>query len=476
MIYDERPFYRTIECVGTLSSGGEKVDNLQIEIEYSETKPDTIRGTVIGSAEDSARIMRLSSGPDEWKLVAEDSRGGGEFRLFSDTVAVTSMAMMWNSDQKPVRPILRFELLDFRKIRTFSKSQESEPRRLLYFLDGPERPWEGAIQREISDGGEFIYQNSYLDLDLRSPLRLFVTKELFTDQDPDDSSTSLRTHVPMLGVSTDAPEAELSTDRFVERADQLLEDVLLLMSLGSKQWSVWFASQLIVPGNLIQDRVQTTSRTVSNQEPAENMVPVPPSDALDFLQTVLPRYRDFRREGCAMKTAIQTTLASREEDYVESQFLSLFTALETLKNIFAEQEGLVTLLDQDTFEEMRSDLKDVVREHIGGDENSDLRKEIYKSMFGLNRPSLQSLLNGMFEKYDTGIEDLYPQDKKSTLKDTRNNLVHGRGAPDDTSKLTNEILRLQALVNRLILRMLGWNDVSQCPPDSRKSRLKGCRA
>jgi len=283
-------------------------------------------------------------------------------------------------------------------------------------------------------------------------------------------------HVPMLGVSTDAPEAELSTDRFVERADQLLEDVLLLMSLGSKQWSVWFASQLIVPGNLIQDRVQTTSRTVSNQEPAENMIPVPPSDALDFLQTVLPRYRDFRREGCAMKTAIQTTLASREEDYVESQFLSLFTALETLKNIFAEQEGLVTLLDQDTFEEMRSDLKDVVREHIGGDENSDLRKEIYKSMFGLNRPSLQSLLNGMFEKYDTGIEDLYPQDKKSTLKDTRNNLVHGRGAPDDTSKLTNEILRLQALVNRLILRMLGWNDVSRCPPDSRKSRLKGCRA
>lgn len=472
MIYDERPFYKTIECVGALSSGGEKVDDLQIEIEYSETEPDTIRGAVIGSAEDSARIARLSSGPGEWKLVAEDSRGGEEFRLFSDTVAVTSMTTMWNSDQKPVRPILQFKLLDFRKTRTFSEGQESGPRRLLYFLDGPERPWEGVIQREISDEGEFIYQNSYLGLDLRSPLRLFVTKELFSDQDPDDASTSLRTHVPMLGVSTDAPKTDLPTDSFVERADQLLEDVLLLMSLASKQWSVWFSSQLIVPGNLIQDRVQTTSRTVSDHEPADNTVPVPPSDVLDFLRTALPRYMDFREEGGAMKTAIQTALASREEDYVESQFLSLFTALETLKNIFAEQENLTHLLDQDTFEEMRSDLKDVVREHIGGNENSELRREIYKSMFGLNRPSLQSLLDGMLEKYDTGIEDLYPQDKTSTIKDTRNNLVHGRGAPDDINKLTNELFRLQALVNRLILRMLGWEDVSQCPPESRKSRLR----
>lgn len=472
MIYKDRPFYGTIECVGTLYSGDEKAEDLQIELEYPVTEPGTIRGTVIGTAQDSARITGLPSGSSDWELVAEDSRGGGQFRLFSDTIRITSMTTFWNEELQPVRPILRFELLDFTKTRTFPQSQKSGSRRLLYFLAGPERPWWGAIEREISDEGGFVYQNSYLDLDLRSPLRLFVTKELFADQDPDDPSTSLRTHVLMLGVSTDSSETELSTDSFVERADQLLEDVLLLMSFASKQWSVWFSSQLIVPGSLTQDRVQTTSRTLSDQEPGENMVPVPPSDALDFLRTVLPRYRDFQKEGSAMRTAIQTALASREEDYVESQFLSLFTALEALKNIFAEEEGRMQLLDQETFEEMRSDLKDVVREHIGGNENSGLRSEIYKSMIGLNRPSLQSLLDGMFDKYDTGLGDLYPQEKRPTLKQTRNNLVHGKGAPDEVGKLTDELFRLQALVNRLILRMLGWEDISQCPPESRKRHLK----
>jgi len=372
-----------------------------------------------------------------------------------------------NFDQSPVQPIARFELRDLSEIREFADASSPEERTVYYVLEGPDSPWRNIFERDIRDPVGIVYEDAPLDLDVR--FQCFISKDPTQDTKPDDPSTGLQRQLLTLGVTTEQPRSQLSDEEFLSSADQLVDDILLLISFGMKQWTVRYRSVLRAEDR-VQKRVRRVKRTVRDREPGDNMVPVPPEDMLAFLQTSLPSLREYREADKSMTTAIQTALSGLHEDYVESQFLSVFTSLEVLKNIYASEEEREFTLGREKFKKLHSDLKEVVQDRLPGDENKEKRCELYQSLLGVNRRSLRTLLEGMFEKCETGWGDLYPAGESASLINTRNNLVHG-GDISSPSSIAGEFERLQAVIERLILRMLGWKDTSQSPPEIKRERL-----
>jgi len=88
----------------------------------------------------------------------------------------------------------------------------------------------------------------------------------------------------------------------------------------------------------------------------------------------------------------------------------------------------------------------------------------------LNRPSLRFVLDALFFRYNIDWTDIYPSTGDFTLIKTRDKLFHSSQEPN-FDLLFKETNRLQAIIERLLLRMLGWEDLSHSPTDFMKKWL-----
>jgi hypothetical protein len=83
----------------------------------------------------------------------------------------------------------------------------------------------------------------------------------------------------------------------------------------------------------------------------------------------------------------------------------------------------------------------------------------------LNRPSLWHGVQSLMQRLRVDWEDLYPEPapKKPTFINLRNSLFHSHTRLDEET-VFKESVRLEAIVNRVLLRWLGWEDLWQAPP------------
>ncbi|HEX9829347.1 MAG TPA: hypothetical protein VGB10_03970, partial [Bacteroidota bacterium] len=124
------------------------------------------------------------------------------------------------------------------------------------------------------------------------------------------------------------------------------------------------------------------------------------------------------------------------------------------------------ILEDEKFSALNESIKALVSEFVG-DENK--RRMIHKKTKELNRPALIDVLGAMLKKYNINWVDLYPPEKDlRSLINTRNTLFHS-SQEINSDGLVNEMYRVQALVERIILSLLGWRDFSKSPESFIKS-------
>lgn len=110
---------------------------------------------------------------------------------------------------------------------------------------------------------------------------------------------------------------------------------------------------------------------------------------------------------------------------------------------------------------------------------------IITKMNELNRPSIREVVKWLMRDYQVFYDDLYPNQTftlpftfPKTIKDpatfftTRNKLIH-TADEIDSAHLFKETYCLRSLVERLILKMLGWNDMSGAPEEGLRLFLTG---
>lgn len=427
---------------------------VQVSIEYSMVVPGTITGAVLGGPETQTALWSASHDPHlSFRSEPTAYPPGWQHVVKSDEVVFKSITGYDSSTEGLVRRAADIEAFSLTTDETRGEDSYSRPREVIFYLYGPPNVWN--LRPDLD--GDSDYTNA--DLDVSSDLfRVALGMERHHKTDPDDPTLGLRRAVYTLSVEPLAPAADLDDDAFLDAARALADDVLLLVSFASKTWIDWFRYTLH-SGRRTLRHVRSTSRTPETAFRHMEKMVVRQEHVRSFLSTALPLYREADRD---LRTPLLMHVGTKDVTYAEAQFLTQFTVLEALRNRFVQRDGSELILGKSAAQKVRRALREALR---ALDLPEDAAAAIEAKIPELNRHSAGPTLDRLLSSLDLQLGDLYPPDVPSTLLRTRNRLVHGDVAIGDSGEFFRESTRLSALLDRLLLRSLGWTDLSLAPSE-----------
>jgi len=265
-----------------------------------------------------------------------------------------------------------------------------------------------------------------------------------------------------------------SLGAILERLDDNLEESLWLLSFLNRQRLNWYqASISTIPVDDNDDPSPTTFKADAHRDPwlgyenrKKELVLVEFNALADGLfQRLLSEYKTSLYKG-AIRQTIGLLLSTYERGYFEAKVGVIYSALEGLIHALgADEKGdPPKIIGENLFKELHRKLKkcikDVLEPH--GIEPG-VRSKLYENLPGLNRPTTKSQILKQLKDYELDLKNWWPDwaDIEAQLKeilDRRNTFIH-QGKIDDFRAYRADLIRLQALVELLILKVLG------CPND-----------
>jgi len=186
----------------------------------------------------------------------------------------------------------------------------------------------------------------------------------------------------------------------------------------------------------------------------------------DFVVKTFPVFRDLKRRGLDLTVPIQAFASSADVKYSEVKYSFFLQALEYLRLMNAKVQGIDLIISKKQFDDMREHLRRTIGQTLNDAEQS---KRIIEKLPELQRNTFMDTFTKLCQCYAVEFEDLFPPGQ-ITLKDFRNKFVHASGKLDP-DELFREKERLQAIVERIILKMLKWNDLSMSPDPAKAAWL-----
>lgn len=184
-------------------------------------------------------------------------------------------------------------------------------------------------------------------------------------------------------------------------------------------------------------------------------------DVKDFESFINTAYDIFVKteEKDLLRQAIHKCIG-KENSTFESNYLRLFSALETLVLLHRKKCNIEFITDETEWGSLRKELKGFIKSHSIFSSNKKKRELLYEKLPELNRVSFSTAFNSFCKFYNIDLNDLWPiinRQEGISLADIRNKLVHG----DTFSRSQQRALmsadeHLRWIVERSILSVLGW--------------------
>ncbi|OYT61289.1 hypothetical protein B6U67_06075 [Methanosarcinales archaeon ex4484_138] len=170
----------------------------------------------------------------------------------------------------------------------------------------------------------------------------------------------------------------------------------------------------------------------------------------NFLESVLPTFTEDFQKQTGVGDAIEWYLESIRPSIVESGFIHGCIAIELLNDRFKENKSKGKILTKRQFKKIFEEVKNVISKHIS---DKGKREEMHLKLPELNRPTLKSSLRNMYDSYDIGYSDLFPNFEFVKIRDQ---IVHSGLSKGEFKDLLENYEKLVALLQRTLLGMLNY--------------------
>ncbi|MDH3889573.1 MAG: hypothetical protein OEV49_00690 [candidate division Zixibacteria bacterium] len=472
-IYPKQPFDDVHRFIGELKADEHTVDGLQIVAQYSLDKPGPIRIVIEGDSEVRKTLRTvLDKNPHSLSVKSTDKDEGGK-RILMDDVWLKD----WHSSEFPdflgrfgtrspddrlFRPIVELRASSLLATpETFMG--DSERPHIEYFFPAQHNFWALYVlegQRESQSGLDPERGCEVLiGRDLPFSAKLLPSRLERFDQASGYMWTS-RNH--SLKLKLDGEAGEVSLKECMPYADA----VSLAVSVATRTRTAWLRAHIGL-------RKEVSRFMVARLELEERGVSYAPwlidvgSSLRMYLDTAVNRIREFSNQGIDLRVALESWHQARLQTNTTNQFLLLFVCLEKLKDLYARKAGLLQIQSDAEYIKLASAIDGVLGDCIA---EPKIRRQVSSKLRELNRPTFRSVLQRMLDHYKVPWRDLYPPDAKLGFIRTRDTLLHSTD-PVPPDRLYNDMERVQAIVDRLLLRLLGWDDLSATPSEYTLERL-----
>ena len=237
-----------------------------------------------------------------------------------------------------------------------------------------------------------------------------------------------------------------------------IDDFLMLTSFSARQRCVCLGWEIYEPSKITKfyRRDITIPEIKKNHSFRDTLI-----DICDFEEFIKTAYKNFIKTNKKnlLRQAIHRAIG-RENSTLESKYLTLYSALETIVLFYRQNHGLEFIISLAEWDVFKKDVKRFINKHPQFSENKGKRKLIYEKLPELNRVSFATAFTHFCENYNIDLQDLWPVvDRRDgiSLSDIRNKLIHG-----DTFRrrqeraLMSAVEHLRWIVERSILSVLGW--------------------
>jgi hypothetical protein len=173
---------------------------------------------------------------------------------------------------------------------------------------------------------------------------------------------------------------------------------------------------------------------------------------------------------------IVSAIAGAQARVARHRFGEFYVAHEALHSIELEHRDEAFLLDDKVFKRVRSRLKEPLAAALRaeGVRSRTVAAQMTQKLTELNRPALWHGVQRLMQRLRVDWEDLYPDPapERPTFLKLRNVLFHSHARAGD-EPVHKEAIRVEALVHRILLRWLGWEDLWNAPPPEVRHYVAG---
>ena len=469
---DPRPFEAVHEFQGTLTKGKSVLSDWHFVITYSTRQPSLIRGRILGeeSRDELDRLSELMRQPDFYgSLRSKDMDRDGPI-YESNKVFVQSARRRLRPKEYGSRMVGVIAELEIEELTSIYKRERGENERLISFaLAGPRDFWPLRWIRRQSYTGEVGFMHDPPSMEIHNPTRAklqFAPHYVFSSISFDDGhELEIEDYYHSIIVKTDLSPTEIPDDEFQSQAIAIVDDLLLVASVAARFWIDWFSFQYAASSKFVEHVRSRRKNFVESVDHRGTLV----DEVFDFLAVAVQALREHRDSGFDLYLPLITVMTANTSELPEQRFLFYFMALEQLKDMYAQKKDLVrTMGSKSKGKCLIRDVNLYLDKRLADHPALTLVKE---KTVELDRSPLWYVLEKLLLEYDVEWKDLYPPNtEKPTFIGVRNKLVHSAESVEP-AQLYFDTERLRVVLERLLLKLLGWQDTYGAASSMEAERL-----
>lgn len=250
------------------------------------------------------------------------------------------------------------------------------------------------------------------------------------------------------------------SNKIREKYLQNLDDFLLLTSFSCRQRTAclgWEAQD--ITSTIKYYRGNFTFPEPSKTDINNTLIDI--NESKNFLDSCFRFFGSYKNK-LPLRNSLQSIVASSEGNMVlEQEFLANFSALESLILEFRRSEELEFILQEHEWRPLKSCIEKSIKDFDSPKIDAKTRSRLYAKLSEINRLSLREAYDLFCSEYAIPTRDLWAVfgDKEHAgLSEIRNRLIHGDPFPHTLiDSLANANAHLRILVERSLLRFMGWN-------------------
>ena len=469
----QEPFHRTVQDRVVFSRGAANSDPVDIVVGYSETRPQAISGKILGNNRTYKSLKPVFDDRSDVYCRITSAFPDGPEQVSSTRVFLRKISERgWREKLPPNEPLTvvgEFECDELLIEEPCEEETARHTRSVVFYLSEAAELWRsGAREYGLRDFKLGTYPDT-IDIGGEHPLSIVAEPALVYDRRATDRERIAAVIVPTLTCTTSQRVDSYADELFMEDAAATADDVSLLASLVSRCMIRWHRCAWLGPRG-VQSRIRRLGVHASAEgaRPTEiPEMPVPRTRFVEFARQGVEGLRSFRAQEFDLPLAIVYLVASHQAPILDERLSYALLCLERLVDHHAQRRELSKIVQPKSFDAIRRTLETEIDAQVestpslivpkAGRSLAEAADLMRAKLPELNRPPFWAVLSSLLGEYGIRWDDLYPPSTpRPTLMSTRDKFIHSSQtlAP---KLMFDEGLRAQALCERIILRMLGWN-------------------
>lgn len=478
---DDALFSKKAVFAGVFRNGELITPPLSIEVQYSPINAHPPRGTIHGTSTEYKSLEHFFMRRTETVCLLESiSSSAGRERITCKGVLIREISERRYADDETgliQQTIGRF-VVDELHIEHEIPDSTQPKQEAIFSLDGPTLLWMSDDLRSLSYTGNVTTKVRGGDLVLNSlpGLRIQARPHFHYISQGDGQSDELtkdsrgrrslaETEIFVLTISQSDISQEIPN--FQEVASRVNERLCLLVSFLSKRHVRCFSRTFVSTTRLTE--IYSSISPGRRDAPQWEDVILAPAEIQSFIQNAFERYDEQSRNGIDIRLPILAYIHAQNAQFVDYEFLSLFRSLEMLVDALDSSKQAKPLVSKEDLLQLKKVLRTELKRM---NKTKNDRKAIYEKLPELQRPNFLTRVTSHLEHALVDLEDIGGFRGIEKTIQIRNLLIHSAQEPC-MDEIANEISRLETIVERLILRLLGWAGRTHTPTLNNWRQLVG---